>query len=741
MDQDKQKNRAANLKEAGLTLNGLFKEVDVLRNSFGAVYAYNEETEIQTLKNFEEAAGDIRLTDALAGTIEFTRLSTSYGDNTRKYIYTTGSAAINTLTDPAKNAMVKAYWTGKMLTPAAIAGTPAFTMTFDQAEIYTAAQLQGMGMTGTVAAYNIPKDKVTSIWLGGAAYPWIGAEIAKIKTAGTPDAYPVFEAYTQPTATVAYGSAFSFDGENVKLYNMLLDITDPFKTIDGCCGEQIKANVQANLGLIRRIQTGDEDVTIENVNLNDVLLNSEVPVKNVGSLVGLIESKGAVEISASNVTNTRIKTIGDNVGGLVGELENGGSVIIDDVNVESINKNSSADTDPTDKMYGGYFTTEGHNVGGLVGQLTGTIADKSVAYPVAGESGKNVYFDAYATDIQITDAYVNLKDSITAVYGSNVGGLVGNLLYDGSNATDDVNNIAGNTVIVPRIVAHIDNDQEAVPERNYTGRNVGGFVGKLYNYDDTKPTAVNGKVIANTEITAEKEAAGGLIGRSFIKTGLATAPALDINSDVEGAVTVNAGKVEADYGWAGGLIGNIAQGSTGIGGQDAAVTVVVGSLNTAYCGGGLVGENYDELDIEGVENGVLTITINDWKNTQAPSWFITHTMQNYCGTFGNAVGKGTNTIDILGHAAGFIVVNGAASEAWAFQHYGADKNSKVIKNAKKDALYFYLYNDAVDTQKHAGVNYWGDDYGYVGVAKESGGYSVDGTNVQPDYICNIQKVY
>lgn len=733
--------KISNLKEAGLILTGVFTEFDVLRRSYGAVYAYGETTEIGTLKNLEEAAGDIRLTDALVGTINYTRLNTGSAEGTVNYIYTTGSAAIQELVDPSNNAHIKAYWTGKMLTPAAISGNTVLHKSYEgtavkdtyngiqKGAVYTAAQLQALGASATTYSYAI-SPKTRSIHLGGKAYPWIGAEVAKQATAASATAYPTYVAASKLLTENGIEDAFSLDGRGVKLFNMLLDINNPYLELDGCCGDKVKVRVTEDLGLIRRIHTKAK-VDIWNIQLNDVLMNTNMGIKNIGSLVGEIEAEGNVTIegdpdnnTTTNITNTRIDAIGDNIGGAVGLLQTKAVAKIKQVNVESLNKDG--------KQYGGHFITTGNNVGGLVGNLTGVVTGGTKKQP--GEY-------AYPTQIDIEKDYVALLEEITANEGANVGGFVGNLMYKSSK-----DNFIDGIVRVPTIQATINAKQEAKNSNdNYTGRNVGGLVGRLQDLTaDKKVTFVDGEVTAAT-ILAEKVNAGGFIGYSNItstpeKTSLSIAGADAINGLGTGVKVKVSNKIEATQGWAGGLIGQQDKGQTKITDEKVAVNVDVNSLNGAYCVGGLVGENLDKLGVDAkVEANKITIKVSNWVNTQNYQWFVNHSKQGYCGSFAHLLGQQSQSTYI--DESQLVVVETDANVLNDWQKTTSSGKHYVIKPQIKNALLFWVANDPNDTMGEFGLKFWGDERGYIGQAKATSATFVKNGVVQGDYVLNISKEY
>jgi hypothetical protein len=374
----------SNEQNAALKFSGVYGVVNYY--SGGAVYFLDEESEIyESLNIYGANPYSLRITDALVNTITFPTL----GNNPTTYIFTTGSAAIKHLQENGNKVKIKAYWTGKRLTRHAVNAGYEGSKVFDDyygidqktaGVIYTAAQLQGMGMAEDKYAYTI-SPKVESIWLGGIDWPWIGAEIEKLTGASwwndSEDPYGYnqqnsnyFESYTYRTGSgEKITKAFSLDGRNVELKNMILDIYDPNIELPGCCGTTQKVRLLNNLGLIRSIRT-TKTVDIFNIQLDDVLLDTHgFAIDNVGSLVGIIDSEGDVTIGGkkdgetkSHFTDIRIVSKGNNIGGVIGELECAAAVSIHAVDVESIENNNNY-------INGGHIIGKS-NVGGVVGRIT-----------------------------------------------------------------------------------------------------------------------------------------------------------------------------------------------------------------------------------------------------------------------------------------------------------------------------------------------------------------------------------
>jgi hypothetical protein len=393
----------SNEQNAALKFTGVYGVVNYAGT--GAVYFLEEDSEIkEELNIFGKNPKSLRITDALIHTISYPTLGTGTNQNGSSsvvptaYIFTTGSAAIKWLNEPADKIKIKAFWTSRRLTPNAVEegyeGVDVKDPSYNIAKgaVYTAAQLQGLGLAEKVYAYTI-SPKVESIWLGGVTFPWIGAEIEKLEAVqpivsvpqGQTTGRPGLWAYKKGTGEKVK-DAVSLDGRNVTLKNMILDIYDPNVQLPGCCGTTQKIRLINNLGLIRSIRT-QSTVDLFNIQLDDVLLDAhQYAIDNIGSLVGIIQAEKNVTIggkelnsTVSNFTDIRIASKGNNIGGIVGELEAGSStgsstegagITFSNVKVESIEKNNQY-------ILGGHIQGK-NNVGGLVGRITydGAYANK-----------------------------------------------------------------------------------------------------------------------------------------------------------------------------------------------------------------------------------------------------------------------------------------------------------------------------------------------------------------------------
>ena len=375
-DFDATYNAVSNEQNAALKFTGIYGTVNYAGT--GAVYFLEEESEIQEYLNiFGKNPKSLRITDALINTIAYPTLGTGTNHNASSsvvptaYIFTTGSAAIKQLLENSDKIKIKAFWTSKRLTPYAVdngyEGSEVTDANYniETGAIYTAAQLQGMGLAEEVYAYTI-SPKVESIWLGGVTFPWVGAEIEDLEEVAVSDLTWAYKVGTGGKVS----DAVSLDGRNVTLKNMILDIYDPNIELPGCCGTTQKVRLLKNLGLIRSIRT-ESTVDLFNIQLDDVLLDThKYAIDNIGSLVGIIQAEDAVTIggkelgaTVSNFTDIRIASKGNNIGGIVGELETkGAAVTIDAVKVESVEANNSY-------IHGGHIQGK-NNVGGLVGRVT-----------------------------------------------------------------------------------------------------------------------------------------------------------------------------------------------------------------------------------------------------------------------------------------------------------------------------------------------------------------------------------
>lgn len=749
-----------NAKNAGLIIKGgtrdeggklvpvQYNEIDILDNSRGDIYAYQEDTYIKKLVfNGTDNLQNVRLTDALVGEINY---AAAIDNNEEINIYTTGSAAIgNTgaeaITGLHKNTpAVYAYWTSRSLTDNALA------LGFDNKFIYTAAQLQGVGLAAGISEgggalgdcpsliattaptpvyeYEISKF-VNNIWLGGDKYPWLGAQVAKLvgKPAGAgygTDRNIIAGA----DAAQALTTAVTINGNGKRLRNMVISTDDPYfidpHTCCTTCGD-LTVKVTEDLGLFRNIKS-TKAVTVKNIYLNDALLDTKYEIDDIGSIVGQIYSGDAVTYDNNISTNVRIKAKGDNIGGQAGNV-----FATKNLNITNPKNNQEVTETGVDYVY---VESEGNNVGGIVG-----LAKSDAAIPVVAPIAK--------------------IDWVLAKNGSNAGGVIGRAEYkEGANIT-------GATVEIPSIMA-TQNDKTEFQLRT-TGKNVGGLVGLLISTEG-KNYGVKGvvNVKAISEIEAGNQNAGGLIGlASLDDNATANAGVLKIGNNDDDKITVNVGDLTAHNGYAGGYVGNISTGLETLIGTNTALAddkalsdnVTIASLNSAFAAGGLIGGNSIPVTIAEAKNNTLNVTINDITNTWTAADFKGTSTYNYlsinldnrlknCGSFGLLVGLENSkdlTTGLTITGSKFITTGGAATATTTgatsiMDAYATTKLKTIFSDAKKEAVLFKLHSDTGSTVPDAATDfYWGDVYGYTGYVKGDNKYSVDGVMLQGDQIFNV----
>jgi len=755
-----------NAKNAGLIIKGgtrndgtgklvpvYYKEIDILANSRGDIYAYQEDTYIGKLKFMgTRNLQNVRLTDALVGEINY---AAAIDNNEEINIYTTGSAAIgNTgneaITGSHKNKpAVYAYWTSRSLTDNAVA------LKFDNKYIYTAAQLQGVGLaaglkegTGDLSScpsliattaptpvyeYEISKF-VNNIWLGGAKYPWLGAQVAKLVGKPAAPGYATDRnilGYNVPTTTdadQALSTAVTIKGNGKRLRNMVISTDDPYfidpHTCCTTCGD-LTVKVTEDLGLFRNIKSKGA-VTVQDIYLNDALLDTKYEIDDIGSIVGQIYSEDKVTYDNNISTNIRIKANGDNIGGQAGN-------VFATSNLYITNPKNNQEVGETGVDYV-YVESEGNNVGGIVG-LAKSDAGIAATAPIAK------------------------IDWVLAKNGSNAGGVIGTAEFKVGSYFQNA------TVEIPSIKATQNNQTEF--QLRTTGKNVGGLVGQAISNDDQN-FGVKGTVDvkAVTEIEAGNQNAGGLIGLATLddNADAMTAGQLKIGNNDDDKITVNVGNLTAHNGYAGGFVGNISTGKETLIGTNTALAddkalsdnVTIASLNSAFAAGGLIGGNSIPVTIAEAKNNTLKVTINDITNTWTAADFKGTSTYNYlsinldnrlknCGSFGLLVGL-ENSKDLLTgltiDGSKFITTGGTATATTTgatsiMDAYATTKLKTIFSDAKKEAVFFKLHSDTGSTVPDAATDfYWGDVYGYTGYVKGDNKYYVDGM-LQGDQIFNV----
>lgn len=693
-----------------------FVGVQILPESkSSAAYIYGPYTEINELAITTKNPGAIRLTDALVNTIAYEDdfAGAPQSININSNIFTDGSAAIKALLGGTDKAHVQPDWTGKALTKEAVASG------YDQPEVFTAAQLASLGTSQAVYNYAMA-DRVTDVWLGGETYPWIGATVAQLDAdlVPLPDYVPV-------------GQPFTFDGKDVAMYNMCVSIDDPyFSDPHSCCttcddGNDVK--VEDNLGLIRGVYT-TQTATIKNIKLNDVLIDTKsYKIPNVGSIAGTVYANSHVNLENNKTTNIRISNTGrdysyagaelervGNAGGQVGFAYSAAGNIRLKSSVIEITK-AETDVDET------FVKTVGHNAGGFIGLA---LADNGT--------------------LTATSNSVKL-DEVSAKEGSNVGGIVGQLNYAAT-----AGRVSDAKVVIPTLFAtELAKEKTSATHLNtVSGNNVGGLIGYMINPTaNTNLFAIVGKVNvkATKKIQAENQFAGGLVGKAqMLQDGLqdngADNTILEIGyttTDKASVIGVEVATLEATNGFAGGLVAAntgevwVVNDYLGTGGETSTVDVTIGSLNTAFAGGGLIGENDDFVKVSAQPDGDhVNMTVNSWDNTWDGVFenltpyaeMSSTTLNKLCGTFAHGVGHQTTKFDIYSKN-----VNGG--------------EYVLIPNNVKEALWFKKHTDATNTVGVSTDPFWGDFCGYVGFSNKTSVYLVNGSNTHGDQLFNYRHAY
>ena len=729
----------SNEKNATVTVKNGLKKLSIMPESVGDVYVYTggqEETEIsESLIIGTEKEISVRLTDALVNTIYAVD-----AENVKRMVYTTGSSAIQkvlkaTVSDsevtPAtytdgdidddsfapEGLHVLAFWTGAALTDYAIKEG------YDCGRVYTTAQLASAGEE-TQAAYFIPRKVVTEMWLGGSEYPWIGAQVDV--------------------------NGFEFNGNVVSLQNMTLDTNDnSFIDPHHCCtscGPVRKLNVSKNLGLFRSIINADT-ATVVKVNLNDVLLDTDAAIDNIGSLVGYVETPVAY-FEDNAIGEVKIDVNGENIGGMIGKSVN-------ETSYTSINNVVTGKT--SSGKDNGWIRSTKDNVGGQAGYVKagnigvggGEVDLDGEIVSTGGTKGKTIYGNnvggcfgnAIATEESVAVSYFDVKvaDQIKG-YGNNIGGIAGNV--DAKKTTA----INKNNVETPLIeseeggyvggaVGHTQdlegatyNDNEVnVDAINANGDSyVGGIAGRL----DTKGGAdfSGNKVVVDEQIYTVNQNAGGLIGLSKVE---GTEQSLNIFS-----ADINVELIQAEEGYVGGEIGAVYKGRTVIGYEkkdgttDATHAVADKAYNTnvdieklagAYAVGGLVGDNTAKVNVWAYVTDArnnkwskVNIDINEFENTKDEAYFDNNNKEHAYGTMSN----------ILGYMDADLYIYKKNDALNVTDHLDKDMKAAVLYKWHPNRQYTVPENYAF---------YWGDTNGYVGWG-HSGTYLINGSQVKADQI-------
>ena len=509
---------------AGVNVVGNYKYVSVLKSHNGGVIVKgtNADAGYVTVDNLDlnnPTARLVKIDDASVAKIEYVERQTT--DNA---IYTVGSAAIKNIIENNGNKIkVRAFWTGKKLEQGQINDE------YDQTDIYTAAQLASMGSVKTTGAknnvanytYNIVKEKIAWIHLGGDEFPWNGAEI----NAGDKD--------------------FTLQANGTGLQNMKLNSTDEV----------------TSHGLISSIVANS--VTINDINLYQAKLDKSA--ENVGAVVGSIVAKGAVEFGGSQnaVDEIDFTSAEDNVGGLVG------SVKAASVNFSAANLDVKIEN------------VEGaNNVGGLAGYVETTTGDaKMNANTVAtvevtgngniAAKGNNVggaFGEVCAKDgFRIWSKLTVKANGITAG-GYNAGGVAGH--YDaevasfGGGDSNSILDVTAKTISATGFLGSVKDGEYQI------AGNVGGLVGHAERgtFNVATTSAVN---VTVTENLASICNVGGLVGLCNVvaeikgkSTGAVTVDVKKFKNTIGNANKYDSQEKKLAIGTFGGMVGKISENLT-----------------------------------------------------------------------------------------------------------------------------------------------------------------------------------
>jgi hypothetical protein len=788
-----------NVKPASLILTGsktYLKQVNIQPNNRGDVYVYGENTRVMWLRYLTNLnLANIRVSDAYIDHIRYVEgINSGVGSNDHVSIFTTGAAGLKDISGKGgapidKNkAKIYAYWTGtgdhisgklagKALTDQALAWG------YDCGTIYTAAQLQAVGLAAGLVegggTHAIPlnngstkdistltpvyeyviSDLVSSIWLGGDTYPWVGAQVAKLK--GNTNS----EGLTD--RTIVDGTAPEFDdqklsqdiyinGNNVTLKKMKLSFDDP-NLVDphSCCECGPKyLRINEDLGLFRCIMTTG-DATVENIKLNDALIETKQYIHNVGSIVGEMHADDGIYYYNNIVTNPRIFVAGNNTGGQVGHMRSKSNDIDIDMVLtgQQVGEPGLATTSTNFKDIRAIFEfdkTDGLDKNGYV-YVISEAQKSSIVNNVGGIVGS---VEAPLGHTNITNATVHLN-AVIGLNANNVGGLAGNMEYETQSVLTTEKGLYPTYVTwgvdVPIIL--VSQSQKDEWKKRDSGSNVGGLAGNIKGQDNLY---ADGTVHSRLLIAAENQNAGGVIGHNNVYANTYLA----INNNIK----VEAGVITALNGYVGGLVGfagaSSAAGYTDIASPKTVDVKITEGLWGSFAVGGLVGCNENNLYMD-TFGKKISVDINDFKNTWQESWFddikfapyltLSETDRHkYCGSFGTLVGlmqANVNITDIgtFPKATDFTIKGNCLTNTTAAEQVmslkATWKSGTFIKDAKKKELFFYKHEEVLNT---VGVNdpiYFGDVNGYVGYAKESSAYYINGMAMQGDQIYNLFTNY
>ena len=677
-----------NKKDGAINLVTGLKELNVLEGTTGDVYIYNigEEPYISDNVNIQTTSQiDVRIDNSLVKSINFVdRDAFNMG-----HVFTTGSSAISTVLpatavaathsvavgvgDP-DNVKLHSYWTGAALTEKAITcGT-----NFDQTEVYTVAQLASMGeqLFGSATnEYHLHGSLVNDMWLGSTDYLWVG-----------------------PKATVA---TFVVDGDNVALRKMSMQVIedaavaattyyvdDPHLCCTSCgwkpavyggTGAADSTLIDA-FGLIRSYVSAGADAEIKNINLSDVLLETDKAIDNIGSIIGKVEA-GTLNMHDNIVTNPKISVAGENIGGVAGNVNLTGDLTM-------TNNRVGEDGEET-----GYVKSSDAKVGGLIGNVEAA-------------------------------AKANLRKNTVTLTGDvegteYVGGLAGKIAATDVISLNGTNNKANQDKVSVANIKATD------------GSYVGGFVGDAQTTSAAAPAVrLNfAEVTVPGEISATEYYAGGIFGQ--VAAGDAAAEIRHNSAAIE------VGTIAATEGFVGGETGYLKKGIANFGyaSEGHETDITVNKMKGAYAMGGLLGANATNSPMNVITkdfaspatDASITIAIKDWENTKSADF------ATFFGPSDTEAQRAGTISNLLGQMNGNLTITNEADDATGDDLLAV---TDYLNAAKKIAVGYKYHRDEHWTSI-TGPQFWGDTNGYVGYGKSV--YTINGSPVVSQYDFNLFK--
>lgn len=742
VETDDDGNQSVSLKDfktAAITVVSGIKTLNVLPETKGDVYVYPgmaTDVEINKALNVYTQTGiDVRIDNALVYDLNYQKSS----NNHQNWVYTTGSAAmhhVGVIDDPdyaevPNDVSLMSFWTGSALNV-----NQENIEKYDVKTIYTTAQLASMGegisagaggqaTTGDAQGEYIIDNLVEGMWLGGAKYGWVGAEV-------TVDGF-TFDGNGKALKNMYMPSATS--ANTSKINPREIYILDPHFCCTTCgwnigTGKYVsdqettgKDFALTSWGLIRSIDNG-EATTIKNVYLNDVYADQD-GVDNIGSVVGIASNSTSITFDNNIIGEVEIDLNGDNVGGMIGSIASP-KVIITNSKVANDSK----------KINGGNY------VGGLIGY----------AASEEGDEGNTL------KAITVENSEVELSDGITAEEFA--GGMIGYAKADGTAAAERIN-LQNNSVTVANditadvysggVAGYLEDYNITIVDQNVDAKNIkaigepaaddqddengdyaAGFVGKLKAGNLAR--IENADLDVTGEISANNQYAGGLVGYSDITN------ALRLYSN-----DVTAGTISAENGYVGGELAYTPQGKVLVGKKDPVTenvkeitNIEVGKLAGAYAVGGIVGNNANNAEVwvtaspkNGLAKGAtkygtfINVAIGAFENTKGSTKEELDAYFTPEGADSKAQLAGTMS-NILGMIDGKLYINEA--------------NLSVTDNLQSEMKIAVGYQQRPDQLGTPGTDvrkFWGDYNGYVGAGK-SGMYYL--TDLQANISSSLSKV-